>query len=176
MQAHQGHVHVNSEIGKGTAISLFFPVPAQPSANAPASGLSSDPALHGSETILVVEDEPDVSFFLGTILQSHGYQVICAADYDQALDAFKTNQDKIQLVFSDIGLPKVDGISLCGKLRTLKPRIPLILSSGYPKKEYKARLTELAPQAFLSKPYNTRDILQTVRQVLNGSTVLHLAS
>ena len=176
MKAHQGYVDVKSEIGKGTAISLFFPVPDQPAASAPAIPQASDPALCGSETILVVEDESDVSFFLETILKSHGYNVVCAANYDEALGAFKKHQDKIQLVFSDIGLPKVDGISLCEKLRTLKPRIPLILASGYPTKEYKSRLNQLEPQAFLSKPYHTREILQTVRQVLSGNGVLRLAS
>jgi len=176
MQAHHGYVDVKSEIGNGTAVSLYFPVPNQVSLNSPTSTISTDPALRGSETILVVEDEMDVSFFLETILQSHGYQVICAADYEGAVDAFKKHQDKIQLVFSDIGLPKVDGISLCEKLRSMKSKIPLILASGYPTKEFKSRINDLGPQAFLSKPYNTMDILQTVRKVLNGSKVLHLSS
>jgi two-component system, cell cycle sensor histidine kinase and response regulator CckA len=176
MQAHHGYVDVKSEIGQGTAVSLYFPVPNEVSISAPASNLSTDPALRGSETILVVEDEMDVSFYLETILQSHGYHVICASDYDGALDAFKKHQDKIQLVFSDIGLPRVDGIALCEKLRALKSRIPLILASGYPTKEFKSRINDLGPQAFLSKPYNTPNILQTVRKVLNGSQVLHLSS
>jgi len=137
---------------------------------------TSDPTLSGSETILVVEDEVDVSFFLETMLQSHGYHVLCAADFDQALNLFKKHQSEIQLVFSDIGLPKVDGIALCERLRTLKTGLPLILASGYPTKEFKERITALGPQAFLSKPYNTHDILQAVRKTLNGAKALHLAS
>ena len=89
---------------------------------------------------------------------------------------FKKYRSEIQLVFSDIGLPKVDGITLCEKLRTLKPGIPLILASGYPTKEFRERINTLGPQAFLSKPYNTADILQTVRKTLDGSKVLHLAA
>jgi CheY-like chemotaxis protein len=175
MQAHHGYVDVKSEMGKGTIISLFFPVPKQATVS-PPSAHTTDPALRGTETILVVEDETDVSFFLETILQSHGYKVIRAADYDEALEAFKKHQDKIQLVFSDIGLPRVDGISLCEKLRVLKPRVPLILASGYPTKEFKSRINDLGPQAFLSKPYNSQDILQTIRKVLGGSQALHLSS
>jgi signal transduction histidine kinase len=176
MQAHHGYVSVKSEIGEGTAISLFFPVPKPAAANPTPTAHYSDPALSGSETILVVEDEADVSFFLQTMLQSHGYHVLCAADFDQALSLFKEHQSEIQLVFSDIGLPKVDGITLCEKLRTLKPGLLLILASGYPTKEFKARINELGPEAFLSKPYNTDDILQMVRKTLNGSKMLHLAS
>ena len=176
MQAHRGYVNVKSEIGKGTSISLFFPVPKQIAPSAPPVAHQSDPSLSGTETILVVEDEADVSFFLETILQSHGYRVLCAADAEQATNLFKEHRNKIQLVFSDIGLPRVDGITLCEKLRTMVPKLPLILASGYPTKEFKERINQLGPQAFLSKPYNTNDILQTVRKALNGSNVLHLAS
>jgi two-component system cell cycle sensor histidine kinase/response regulator CckA len=176
MQAHHGYVDVKSEIGKGTSISLFFPVPRQTTVSPPPVAHQSNPALNGSETILVVEDEEDVSFFLETILQSHGYHVLCAGDAEQALELFQKHRGEVQLVFSDIGLPKVDGITLCEKLRMLKPSIPLIVASGYPTKEFKERLNQLKPQAFLSKPYNTHDILQTIRKALNGSMVLHLAS
>jgi CheY-like chemotaxis protein len=176
MQAHQGYVNVQSEIDKGTTISLFFPVPAPSAANPPPVAHHSDAALSGSETILVVEDEEDVRFFLETILQNRGYHVLCAADFDQALNLFKKHQGEIHLVFSDIGLPKVDGIALCEKLRKLKPGISLVLASGYPMKEFKTRINKLGAQAFLSKPYNTHDILQTVRKTLDGSKVLHLSS
>jgi len=176
MQAHHGYVDVKSETGKGTAISLFFPAPKPDAANPPPVAHHSDPALSGSETILVVEDEEDVSFFLETMLKSHGYHVLCAADFDHALSLFKEHQSEIRLVFSDIGLPKVDGIALCEKLRMLKPGLALVLASGYPTKEFRERINALGPQAFLSKPYNTSDILQTVRKTLDGSKVFHLAS
>ncbi len=176
MQAHHGYVDVKSEMGKGTAISLFFPVPKPNPGKAAPVARGSDPALSGSETILVVEDEGDVRFFLETIFKSHGYHVLCAADSEQALNLFREHQDEIGLVFSDIGLPKVDGITLCNKLRTLKPGLRIILASGYPTKEFKERINALGPEAFLSKPYNADDILQTVRNVLNGANVLHLAA
>ena len=66
MQAHHGYVDVKSELGKGTAISLFFPVPKLAVTSPPPAAHQSDPALSGTETILVVEDEADVSFFLET--------------------------------------------------------------------------------------------------------------
>jgi len=176
MQAHQGYVDVKSETDEGTSISLFFPVPKPSGTSSPVSAHESDPALSGSETILVVDDESDVRFFVETMLESHGYRVFCAGNFEGAMALFKQHKDQIQLVFSDIGLPKVDGIELCEKLRMLKPNIPLILASGYPTKEFKLRINQLRPQAFLPKPYHTRDILQTVRKALDGSNVLHLTS
>lgn len=87
---------------------------------------------------------------------------------------FHEHKDEIALVFSDIGLPRVDGIELCEKLRKAKPGLPLILASGYPTKEFKERINKLGPEVFLSKPYQTGDVLQTVRRTLDGTTTAHL--
>ena len=75
----------------------------------------SHPALRGTETILIVEDEKEVGFFLETILGHHGYHVLSARDPGEALKIFEENQDQVSLVFSDVGLPGLDGISLCMK-------------------------------------------------------------
>ena len=174
MMAHNGYVDVQSEPGRGTTISLYFPVPkvaARDSSVPPAA----DPALNGAETILVVEDEVDVSFFLEAMLRSHGYQVLCAASADEALQIFEEHKSEIDLVFTDIGLPKVDGISLCEQLRKKRCNLPIILGSGYPTKEFKARIYRLSPEAFLPKPYSTPELLSTVRKILDGARVLHLA-
>jgi len=176
MQAHHGYVDVKSEIGRGTSISLYFPVPN--SINIPPAPLShqADPALSGTETILIVEDEADVRFFLETVLRTHNYAVHSAADVEEAIEVFTHHRDEISLVFSDVGLPKVDGISLGLKLRELKPHLPIVLASGYPTKAFRERINQLGAQAFLPKPYNTQDILRTVRRVLTEATRLHLSA
>ncbi len=174
MQAHRGLVNVESEIGKGTSISLYFPVPKAGEENPATLAHEIDPLLNGSETVLIVEDEEDVRFFLETMLHTHGYHVLCAGDSEQALALFKEHAADIQLVFSDIGLPRVDGIDLCEKLRKLKPGVRLILASGYPTKEFKERINALGPEVFLSKPYQAGDILQTVRRTLDGTKTAHL--
>jgi two-component system cell cycle sensor histidine kinase/response regulator CckA len=92
------------------------------------------------------------------------------------MEVFNNHRDEISLVFSDVGLPKVDGISLGLKLRELKPNLPIVLASGYPTKDFRERINQLGAQAFLSKPYNTQDILQTVRRALSDSTRLHLSA
>jgi signal transduction histidine kinase len=174
MQAHHGYVDVKSEIGHGTSVALYFPVSKTAAPSAPQP--QETPALHGTEAILVVEDEVDVRFFLEAVLRSHNYAVHSASDVDEAIEVFRSHQDEIRLVFSDVGLPKVDGIALGLKLRAIKPDLPIILASGYPTKEFRERINELGAQAFLSKPYNTQDILQTVRLALSGSPKLHLSA
>jgi len=173
MQAHHGSIEVASEPGKGTTISLYFPVPQE--AVTPASSQLSNPDLNGSETILVVDDEPDVGFYLETILQNHGYRVLTAQDHKQAIDLFKAHREEIQLVLSDVGLPKVDGITLCSKLKELKLDLKIILCSGYSPKDFKKRMNDLGSDVFLAKPYNTHEILQCVRSVLDNSAVQHSA-
>jgi two-component system cell cycle sensor histidine kinase/response regulator CckA len=163
MQAHHGYVDVKSEMGEGTSVLLYFPVTKTTVPVTPPAAHQNDPALSGAETLLVVEDEADVRFFLETVLQSHGYRVLVAGDVDEATEVFAEHQAEIKLVFTDVGLPK---------LRERNPDLPIVLASGYPTKEFKERLEELGPQAFLSKPYNTQDILQTVRRALNAPSVL----
>jgi signal transduction histidine kinase len=170
MQAHNGWIDVASQPGRGTTISLFFPVPAQAPARAPAA-ISPGPvaSLSGTETILVIEDEPDVSFFLETILQNHGYRVLVANDSDHAMELFRERQTEIDLVLSDIGLPRIDGITLCWKLKELKPGLKVILCSGYASNDYQDRMDELGAEFFLSKPYTTQYILESVRRVLDAA-------
>jgi DNA-binding response OmpR family regulator len=169
MQAHNGWIDVESEPGRGTTISLYFPIPKPIEGHSHAAHFSgTDTTLIGTETILLVEDEDDISFFLETILQSHGYRTLVAVDYDRALELFKGHESEIDLVLSDIGLPKVDGIELCAKLKELKPGLKVILSSGYSSKDFQDRISGLESEYFLSKPYTTENILQSVRRVLDG--------
>jgi two-component system cell cycle sensor histidine kinase/response regulator CckA len=172
IQAHHGTIHVDSDPGQGTTVSLFFPVTNQiVRDNRPVSHLS-DPALSGNETLLVVEDEVDVGFFLETILRSHGYRVLLAHDYEQAVQLFEAHQESIQLVFSDVGLPKTDGITLCSELKARNSGLKLIISSGYAPKEFRDRLKQLGPDTFLAKPYTTNGVLRCVREILNGTPAL----
>jgi len=176
MQAHHGHVEVKSEMGLGTSISLYFPVPKTIAAPVAPSATPAGHESPGRETLLVVEDEPDVRFFLETVLRTHNYAVHAVADFDEAMEVFLQHRDTIRLVFSDVGLPRIDGIALGQKLRELKPDLPIVLASGYPTKEYRDRINELGAQAFLSKPYNAQDILKSIRLALAGSPKLHLSA
>jgi len=171
MQAQSGVIDLASRPGEGTTVFLYFPEPALRAMPTPPVPRESDPALTGSETILVIEDEPDVCFYLETILQSHGYHALTAHDYDEALQKFQPHQDEVALVFSDVGLPRVDGITLCAKLRQLKPDLPVILASGYSPKEFQSRMNDLGDVDFLAKPYQTEGILRLVRKTLDAAKV-----
>jgi CheY-like chemotaxis protein len=167
MQSHNGLIDVQSEPGKGTSISLFFPIPTGP---APRNiELPSVPpqAVDGTETVLIVDDEPDVRYFLEVILKARGYGVISARDAEEALDLIQGRQDKIHLVFSDVGLPKLDGFALSNQAKSLHPGLKTVLTSGYTDGSLKTKMAELGIDGFISKPYDANALLQTIRGILD---------
>jgi len=167
MQALNGWIDVISEPGQGTTMTLFFPVVRDPvMKEATKSQLLRLPRI-GRATILVIEDESDVSMFLEAILTNGGYKVLVASDSIEALTIFRAHQNEIQLVLSDIGLPKVDGIVICKELKKLKPWLKIILSSGYSPKEFKERIDELEIDAFFPKPYDPQSLVQSVKTILD---------
>jgi len=178
MQAHHGRIDVKSEPDQGTTVSLYFPLPRQQIAADPSVPVArlSDPDLVGTQTVLVIEDEIEIGDFLQTVLQSHGYRVLLARDAEEALCLFNTHEEEIQILFSDISLPKMDGITLCAKLKALKPELQVIMASGFSPKEFKTRFEELGVEAFVPKPYNPHDILWCMKRVLSGdSKMLNVA-
>ena len=91
------------------------------------------------------------------------------------MELFNLHREEIRVLFSDISLPKVDGITVCMELKSLKPSLKIIMSSGFSPKEFKTRFEELGIEAFVPKPYNPHDILWCVKRVTEGSKALNLA-
>jgi len=167
MQSHNGIIDVQSEPGKGTSISLFFPIPAGGAPRLPEKALNTPSAVNGTETVLIVDDEEDVIYFLEIILGQHGYHVLSAKNAEEAIEVFQVHQDEIELLFSDLGLPKLDGFGLSDYVRKLKPGLKTILASGYIDAAVKTRMTEEHVDGFITKPYNTQSLLQTIRTILD---------
>jgi two-component system cell cycle sensor histidine kinase/response regulator CckA len=171
MLANNGWIDVKSEPDQGTVMSLFFPVSNNCPVMKEAGALSLKLPRGNRETILVIEDEIDVSVIVESVLTRDGYNVLLASDHDEALMLFKANQKDICLAFSDIGLPKIDGITICSELKTLKPELKIILSSGYSPNDFKERMDVLGIDAFLSKPYDHQNLSHYVQKTLeNGKT------
>lgn len=171
MRAYRGHIQIESEPGLGTTVTLYFPMASSDASHRLSADHSPTPPPEGSETVLVIEDEDDIGDFLKTTLQDHGYHILLAHDSDEAMSLFNLDKEGIQAVFSDISLPKIDGLTLCSTLKALKPSLKIIISSGYAPQEFKVRFEELGIQAFVPKPYNPHDVLCCMRNVLDGSNI-----
>lgn len=118
------------------------------------------------ESILVVEDEEELLEITKKILEIHGYKVIKASDGKEAIALYSQHKEEIKVVLIDVMMPVMDGSASIRELRKVSPEIKIIAISGLIEKDKLAEVADLA-NAFLSKPYATEKLLQTIHEVLN---------
>jgi CheY-like chemotaxis protein len=167
MQSHNGLVDVVSQVGKGTSISLFFPIPKDRLPDPVEQPKVVPTNVEGTETVLIVDDEADVRYFLEVILKARGYRVLSARDAEEAIELLQSHPEEVHILFSDLGLPKLDGFGLSRRAKSLKPGLKTILTSGYADGSLKTRLVESGIEGFISKPYEVASLLQSLRAILD---------
>lgn len=165
-----GHVWAYSEPGLGTTLRLYFPVTGEASVpEAPAARTVLSPPAGGSETILVVEDSEMLRPLVGTILQAAGYTVLLAADGVEALDLAVAHDGPIDLVLTDVVMPRMSGGELAIELERRWPGVRILFTSGYPADTVVRHGIAEARVAFVQKPYVAGDLLRQVRAMLDGA-------
>lgn len=120
------------------------------------------------ETILIVEDNASARMALEALLDALGYKVIAAADATEALHAFGSQADAIDLVMSDLILPHTGGPELYDRLKEIKPGLPCIMMSGYPLEDESDRLKRHGIEHWLQKPFNLRQLSELLHSVLHA--------
>ena len=158
-----GFVSIESEPGGGTAMRLFFPVThLQPAAaEAPAEGR----APTRTPTILVVEDEEQIRRAAKRALEHHGFKVLLAADGREGLDLFQEREREIDLVLTDVVMPRMSGGALYEALRAAGKTVPVIFTSGYTSRgPDDLQLDPAVP--LLPKPWTINEMVARVREVL----------
>ncbi len=151
-----GDVHLSSEVGKGTTVDLYLPV-AQP-----AAGVEVPPAPK-AETVLLVEDEPDLLGAASELLTSIGYDVVPASSASEAVEILRERRD-IDVVVSDVSMPHgVSGIELARLVRSDYPEIRVVLTSGYAPAALRDGKGGLSDVLFVPKPYRLADLAKALR-------------
>jgi two-component system cell cycle sensor histidine kinase/response regulator CckA len=166
VQSHSGSIDVQSSPGHGTSISLYFPVSVMAPERVKESKPEAAPLTDGTETVLLVDDEPDLRYFVEVMLNLHGYRVLSASDGEAALSQVRANEG-IQILFSDEGLPLMDGFELSRRVRELNPNIKTILCSGYEDAKLKMKMQQEGIDGFIPKPYDAHALLQIIRTTLD---------
>ncbi|MBI4418501.1 MAG: PAS domain S-box protein [Ignavibacteriales bacterium] len=169
MQGHGGFVDVESAVGVGTTFRLYFPATNDFPERSEENLAPTPDSLKGSETILVAEDEPLLAELVHTLLEGNGYEVCMAHDGEEALDLFQGRRHEIDIVISDLGLPKLNGVDLTRKLLELNPETKIIVASGYLAPESRSELEGQGITEFLSKPYKAGELFEAIRRVMEGS-------
>ena len=158
-----GGIVLESAIGLGTTFAIHLPRTDESA----ASALALEDVPGGSETVLLVEDERAVRASARRMLERRGYRVVTARHGGDALDVLRAGEPRIDVVVTDLRMPELDGTALLAALDVERPRLPVVVVSGYA--EADGPLPPGAPGrplAFLEKPFAADVLLRTLRHVL----------
>jgi two-component system cell cycle sensor histidine kinase/response regulator CckA len=165
-----GHITVSSEVDRGTTFCIFLPVAKQP-AEAPEEARAPAAVSGGSETILVVEDDPSVLGLTCEALERRGYRVLTANGWLEALDLVSRSTLSIDLVLTDIIMPGMGGRVLGERIRLLRPQVRVLYMSGYPDDAFGDTPTggRHPPMTLLEKPFTAERLAVKIREILDHS-------
>ncbi|MEO2091664.1 MAG: PAS domain S-box protein, partial [Gemmataceae bacterium] len=163
-----GHVEVDSEVGRGTTFRVYLPhtEAAGGTAESPARPV---PASGGTETVLLVEDEESVRDLVRIILRSNGYTVLEARDGQDGLDVARRLAGRIDLLVTDLVMPRLSGRRLAEQLTTARPGLRVLFLSGYAEDEAGPPIARGPDVAFLQKPFTPASLARKVREVLDAA-------
>jgi two-component system, cell cycle sensor histidine kinase and response regulator CckA len=160
-----GHVRIESEVGRGTTLTILLPATDEPIAT--ADGPSAARA-HGGETVLVVEDEDALLEATRRMFSRNGYEVITAGSGPEALRIAREHPGEIHLLVTDVVMPHMLGREVAERVRALRPGIGVLFMSGYAESVLASQGRLDAGVVLLEKPFGEPDLLAKVAQVLNG--------
>jgi CheY-like chemotaxis protein len=167
VQQSGGHIGIYSEIGRGTTFKVYFPRVDQP-LDAAAQSIKAGPLPRGTETLLVVEDEPSLRHLACRALKAQGYDVLSAANGQDALRAAQEHKGApIRLVVTDVIMPLMGGEVMAKWLKATYPDLKILYTSGYTDDAIAHHGVLDAGVEFLSKPYTPATLARKVREVLD---------
>ena len=164
---HGGNIWCYSEVGRGTTFKVYLP-----RADGPVevvAPMAAAPTSHGSETVLVVEDEPAIRRMAVRSLTKAGYAVREAGNGREALTTVATMTDGLDLLVTDLMMPDMGGIELSRRLREERPNLCVLFTSGYSETALPTQENGQAPMMFLEKPFTPNGLLRHVRAALDGT-------
>jgi CheY-like chemotaxis protein len=165
-----GHIGVYTEPGKGTTFKVYLPrVDQLPDVTAGAT--QTRPWPRGTETLLVVEDDPAVRFLAHQVLEAQGYEVLRACNGEEALHLAREHQGApIRLVISDVIMPLMGGKVMAQWLRTSYPNLKILFTSGYTDDAVALHGVIERGVEFLPKPYTSATLVHKVREMLDSAS------
>ena len=161
-----GHIRVHSQEGHGTTFKIYLPRAEESGELSPrGEGTRAMPA--GGETILLVEDNPDVRDLARQVLENQGYTLLEAGDGPQALDVAASHAGPIHLLLTDVIMPGMSGSTLSERLVQSRPDVRVLYMSGYADDAIRHYGVLETGSAFLQKPFDSIDLAREVRAVLD---------
>lgn len=163
----KGHIAVTSELGKGTTFNIYYPQVEQP-LNVASRSIQTGPLPRGTETLMVVEDEPAVRHLARGVLEALGYQVLSAANGHDALHVVREHSGSpLLLVVTDVIMPLMGGKVMAEWLRITHPELKILFTSGYTDDALTDHGVFEPGIEFMPKPYTPEILARKVREMLD---------
>ena len=164
VKKHDGAIYIKSQLGFGTTAEVLFPITDDlPETDSQAH----DDLPVGTETILLVDDEPSLVKMVSQMLEKQGYSVVGKTNSTGALKTFEQEPDNFDLVISDMAMPEMPGDKLVVDLLKIRPDVPIILCTGHSDRIDEQRSKDLGVADYSMKPYERKDLIKRVRKVLD---------
>jgi CheY-like chemotaxis protein len=168
VKKHNGHLTFSSEVDKGTTFQILFP-----NQSASTADETAEPGLvvqGGTEQIWVLDDDDVIATMMQKMLQSLGYTARAFTRGDQLIGEFENDADGVDLVITDMTMPKLTGVDLARQLIDLRTDLPIILCSGFNENIDAAAIKKIGIREYLMKPVVMKDLANEVRKVLDEKT------
>jgi len=160
---HGGYINVYSERNEGTTFRIYLPVSEK---EVPGEKKPPEMVVKGTEALLLVDDE-DIIIDVGKqMLKALGYEVLVARGGQEAIQIYKNNRHKVNMVILDMIMPDMGGGETYDRLKELTPDIKVLLSSGYSINEKASEILERGCNGFIQKPFDLRDLSGKIREIL----------
>jgi CheY-like chemotaxis protein len=164
VKGHGGYIDVESVEGSGTTFNIYLPASKGQAIDkeAPSEEIST-----GTETVLFVDDEAMILSVGQEILETLGYHVLLARSGKEAVEVYRANQDKIDMVILDMIMPELSGAETYDRLKKINPKIKVLLSSGYSMNSQAEEILARGCNGFIQKPFNLNQLASKIREVLS---------
>ncbi|MBF0376568.1 MAG: transporter substrate-binding domain-containing protein [Desulfamplus sp.] len=164
-----GFIRLNSEIGKGTEFNIYLPVAESYLKKDDALQVKIGTTLGGNEHVFLVDDQSVLITLQTAMLERLGYKVTSRTSSIEALETFRANPDKFDIVITDMAMPNMSGDKLAVELIKIRPDIPVLLSTGFSTIMSEEKALSIGIKGFLMKPVAISDLDKKIREVLGNN-------
>ena len=167
LRGYGGDVRVESKVDTGTTFTLYFPAIEFATEQTPVVHNIQEPMPHGTEHILLVDDEKSVADVTTSMLERLGYKVTVRISSYDALEAFRNLADRIDLLITDLTMPQMTGLQLYREIKKIRPEVKVIICTGFSEQLDSQKSKAIGIEGFLYKPVVMADLAWCVRSVLD---------